>query len=153
MSPEPPVPPRRMRITGIHHVTLICRDLRETTAFYRDLLGLTLLREGDNDDDPGSRHFWFGDERGAPGTLVSFLEYPGMEGGSTGAGSTHHLALAVASPEEVDAWRDYLTAHGVPVSEVFARGGLRSIYLRDPDSHILEIAAAAGGVAQAPASS
>ena len=153
MTPAASEPPRRMRIVGIHHVTLICRDLRETTAFYRDLLGLTLLREGESDDDPGTRHFWFGDERGSPGTLLSFLEYSSMAPGATGAGSTHHLALAVGSPEEVDAWRAYLTSHGVPVSEVFARGGLRSIYLRDPDAHILEIAAAEPAGAQAPASS
>jgi len=142
-----------MRIVGIHHVTLICSDLRETTAFYRDLLGLTLLREGESDDDPGKRHFWFGDERGSPGTLLSFLEYPSMPSGATGAGSTHHLALAVGSPEEVDAWHAYLTSHGVPVSDVFERGGLRSIYLRDPDAHILEIAAAVAAGAQAPTSS
>ncbi len=150
MSAGGPDQPRRMRIAGIHHVTLICRDLRETTAFYRDLLGLTLVRAGESEDDPGTRHFWFGDERGTPGTLLSFLEYPSMAAGWAGAGSTHHLALAVSSPEEVDAWREHLTAHGVPVSDVFARGGLRSIYLRDPDTHILEITAT---VAQAPTSS
>ncbi len=144
-----------MRIAGLHHVTLICRDLDRTTAFYRDLLGLAIVREGESDDDPGTRHFWFGDPQGTPGTLLSFLEYPSMPAGSTGAGSTHHLALAVGSAEEVDAWRAYLTDHGVPVSEVFARGGLRSVYLRDPDAHILEITAAdvVGGPAQAPASS
>ncbi len=44
--------PRRMQLTGLHHVTLICADLDRTTAFYRDLLGLALVREGANDDDP-----------------------------------------------------------------------------------------------------
>ena len=131
---------RRMRLTGLHHVTLICRDLARTTAFYRDLLGLTLVAERANDDDPGSRHFWFGDEAGSPGTLVSFLEYPTMPQGVVGAGATHHVALAVESPEEQEAWRDYLRSRGVPCTDVFDRGGFRSIYLRDPDGHILEIA-------------
>ena len=72
--------PRRMRLLGLHHVTAICADLDRTTAFYRDLLGLALVREGVNDDDPAARHFWFGDAEGSPGTLVSFLEYPGMRG-------------------------------------------------------------------------
>jgi glyoxylase I family protein len=139
--------PRRMRLTGLHHVTLIARDLTRTTAFYRDLLGLDLVAERANDDDPDSRHFWFGDSAGSPGTLVSFLEYPTMPQGVVGAGSTHHLALAVDSPEEQLAWRDYLRSRGVPCTDVFDRGGFRSIYLRDPDGHILEIAtrgAAAG---------
>src|SRR5207249_1402407 len=85
--------PRRMQLTGLHHVTLICADLERTTAFYRDLLGLALVRETTNDDDPDARHFWFGDAGGSPGTLVSFLEYPQLDEGHVGRGSTHHLAL------------------------------------------------------------
>jgi catechol 2,3-dioxygenase-like lactoylglutathione lyase family enzyme len=129
-----------MRLTGIHHVTLISRDLQRTTVFYRDLLGLSLVRQGPSDDDPDARHFWFGDPEGTPGTLLSFLEYPSMPEGTVGAGSTHHLALGVGSADEQVAWRDHLRAHGVPCTEVFDRGQLSSIYLRDPDGHILEIA-------------
>jgi catechol 2,3-dioxygenase-like lactoylglutathione lyase family enzyme len=129
-----------MRLTGLHHVTLISRDLERTTAFYRDLLGLALVSRQANDDDPGSRHFYFGDEGGTPGTLISFLEYPAMPQGVVGAGSTHHVALAVETVEEQAAWRDYLRSHGVACTEVFDRARFRSIYLRDPDGHILEIA-------------
>jgi catechol 2,3-dioxygenase-like lactoylglutathione lyase family enzyme len=135
-SPEP----RRMRLTGLHHVTLICADLEATTAFYRDTLGLTLVREAANDDDPGARHFWFGDAAGTPGTLITFLEYPAMDEGVVGRGSTHHVAFGVGSGEELAAWRDWLASRGVSCTEVLERGGLRSIYLRDPDGHILEIA-------------
>ncbi|HVE68067.1 MAG TPA: VOC family protein [Solirubrobacteraceae bacterium] len=131
---------RRMRLTGLHHVTLISRDLQRTTAFWRDLLGLSLVREEHNEDDPDSRHFWFGDEHGSPGTLVSFLEYPTMAAGVVGAGSTHHIALAVESAGEQLAWRDYLRSRGVECTEPFDRGRFRSIYLRDPDGHIVEIA-------------
>jgi catechol 2,3-dioxygenase-like lactoylglutathione lyase family enzyme len=131
-----------MRITGIHHVTLICADLERTTGFYRDVLGLALVREGANDDDPGARHFWFGaDGAGTPGGLISFLEYPQMGAGTQGTGGTHHIALAVGSAEEVTAWREYLQSRAVPTTEVYGRGGLTSIYLRDPDGHIIEIAA------------
>jgi glyoxylase I family protein len=129
-----------MRLLGLHHVTAICSDLERTTAFYRDLLGLALVREGVNDDDPDARHFWFGDARGTPGTLVSFMEYPAMEPGRAGVGSTHHFAFAVGSPEEQIAWRDYLRSRDVPCTDVFDRGGVRSIYLRDPDGHVVEIA-------------
>jgi catechol 2,3-dioxygenase-like lactoylglutathione lyase family enzyme len=129
-----------MRITGLHHVTLIARDLGANTAFYRDVLGLALVEQADNEDDPGARHFWFGDAAGAAGSLVSFLEYPDMAEGSVGAGSTHHFALAVDSADELDAWRDYLRSKGVQTTDVFQRGRFRSLYLRDPDGHILELA-------------
>ncbi|WP_259312025.1 VOC family protein [Capillimicrobium parvum] len=132
--------PRRMRITGLHHVTLITRNLDATTSFYRDLLGLALVEQAANEDDPDARHFWFGDAEGRAGTLLSFLEYPAMPEGSVGVGSTHHLALAVDSSEELDAWRDYLRGRGVQTTDVFERGRFRSLYLRDPDGHILELA-------------
>jgi catechol 2,3-dioxygenase-like lactoylglutathione lyase family enzyme len=132
--------PKRMQLTGLHHVTMIVADLDRTTAFYRDVLGMALVREGMNDDDPDARHFWFGDASGSPGTLVSFMEYPQLEEGHVGRGSTHHLALAVDSVEELDAWRDYLQHHGHETTEVLDRGGFHSLYLRDPDGHILEIA-------------
>jgi glyoxylase I family protein len=132
--------PRRMRLLGLHHVTAIVEDLDRTTSFYRDVLGLALVEEGANDDDPGARHFWFGDAEGSPGTLVSFLEYPQMGEAQQGRGGTHHFAFAVGSADEQVAWRDYLRERGVPCSEVFERGRFRSIYFRDPDGHLVEIA-------------
>jgi catechol 2,3-dioxygenase-like lactoylglutathione lyase family enzyme len=133
-----------MRITGLHHVTVICRELERATAFYRDILGLALVAEEVNDDDPAMRRFTFGDAAGKPGTLVTLLEYPSLPEGQVGIGSTHHFALAIDSEDELAAWRDYLREHDVPCTEVFDRGRFRSIYLRDPDGHVLEIATRGG---------
>lgn len=139
---EPTAPQRRMQLQGLHHVTAIVSDLDRTTAFYRDVLGLALTAQEDNPDDPGSRHFWFGDAQGAPGTLVSFMEYPQMGEAREGRGGVHHFAFSVGSAEEQVAWRDYLRGRGVPCSEVFERGRFKSIYFRDPDGNLLEIATA-----------
>jgi glyoxylase I family protein len=143
--------PRRMQLTGLHHLTAICANLERTTAFYRDVLGLELVREGTSDDDPNARHFWFSaGGGGAPGTLISFLEYPSLQRGAVGVGSVQHFAFVVESAEEQEAWRDYLRGHGVECTEVFDRGAFRSIYLRDPDGHLVEIATQIG--ADTPAS-
>ncbi|HET8950367.1 MAG TPA: VOC family protein [Solirubrobacteraceae bacterium] len=131
---------KRMQLRGIHHVTAICRDAEQTIAFYRDLLGLAVVHDGPSDDDPDSRHVWFGALDGGPGRLVSFMQYPELPTGVVGVGSTHHFALLVESAEEQEAWRDYLRGRGVECSDVFDRGASRSIYLRDPDGHIVEIA-------------
>lgn len=127
----------RMRLTGLHHLTAICRDLDATTGFYRDVLGLSLVREGVSDDDPGARHFWFaiGD-----GTLISFMEYPQLQPGTVGVGSVQHFAFAVGSTEEQLAWRDWLRSRGVQCTDVMQRGDFRSIYVQDPDGHVVEIA-------------
>ncbi|MEX2195656.1 MAG: VOC family protein [Thermoleophilaceae bacterium] len=135
-----PADPRRLRIAGLHHITLISSDLERTTAFYRDVLGLALLEAGVNDDDPNARHFFFGDAGGAPGTIISAFEYPQMEPGSVGVGSTHHFALCVESEEELEGWRGWLESRAVPCTEVLDRRHFKSVYLRDPDGHIVEIA-------------
>lgn len=141
-----------MSLRGLHHVTLISSDLDRTTAFYRDILGLALVNQAASDDDPDARHFWFGSEGpdgpGSAGTLISFLEYPSMAKGQVGIGSTHHIAFIVDSAEEQEAWKDYLRQAGVDCTDVFERGSFRSVYLRDPDGHILEIATRGPGFNQ-----
>lgn len=141
-QPTPAPQPQRMRLRGLHHVTAIVADLDRTTAFYRDVLGLALYEQGTNDDDPDARHFWFGDADGTPGTLVSFMEYPDLDEARSGRGGVHHFAFQVGSADEQEAWRDYLRSRGVLASEVFERGRFRSIYFRDPDGHLIEIATA-----------
>ena len=137
--------PRRLRIAGIHHITLLCKSLDASTAFYRNLLGMRMVKQTVNEDDRGARHLYFGDDEGKPGTLVTCLEYPQLEPGSVGVGSTHHFALAVESEAELHGWRDYLTGQGVACTEVMDRTFFRSIYLRDPDGHIVELASVEPG--------
>ena len=78
------------------------------------------------------------------------MQYPELPEGVVGLGSTHHFALVVDSAEEQEAWRDYLRGQGVECTEVLDRGSFRSIYLRDPDSHIVEIATRGPGFGPAP---
>jgi glyoxylase I family protein len=141
---------RRMQLTGLHHITLISSDIERSIAFYRDVLGLGIVRDAPSDDDPGTRHVWFGAVDGTPGRLLSLMEYPQMAPGEVGVGSTHHFALAVESSEELNAWRDYLAGQGVEHSEIFDRGGFQSLYVRDPDGHVVEIATRLLGDAAAP---
>lgn len=132
--------PRRLRIAGLHHITLLCQSLERSTAFYRNLLGMRMVRQTVNDDDRDARHLVFGDEQGSPGTLVTCLEYPQLEKGTVGTGSTHHFALTVESEEELRAWKDYLSAQGAACTDVLDRDFSKSIYLRDPDGHLIELA-------------
>ena len=144
-DPTPPL--RQMRITGLHHVSLICHDLDATTAFYRDLLGLGLVNEGVNEDDEEyHRQFWFGDPPGKSGTLVSFMEYSDRSAGRQGLGVVHHFALTVDSVDELAEWQKYLESKGVTTWGIFERGRdgkgvpFSSLYVRDPDNNILELA-------------
>jgi catechol 2,3-dioxygenase-like lactoylglutathione lyase family enzyme len=137
---------RRLRIRGLHHVTVISRDVDRAVDFYRNLLGMRLVKQTLNDDDRSARHLFFGDDEGRPGTIVTCLEYPDLEEGAVGPGSTHHFALAVGTEEELAAWREYLTGRDVPCTEVLDRTYFKSLYLRDPDGHIVELATEGPGL-------
>ena len=137
-----------MRLRGLHHVTAISADLERTIAFYRDVLGLPIVQDEVSEDDPDARHVWFG---AGDGTLISFMEYPQLPEGVVGRGSTHHFALRVDSPEEQEAWRDYLREREIDCTDVFQRGSFSSLYLKDPDGHVVEIATRPSGAGEPPA--
>jgi glyoxylase I family protein len=137
---------RRLRIAGLHHVTLICADVERSVGFYRTLLGMRVVKQTVNEDDRAARHLFFGDEEGRPGTLITCLEYPELDEGVVGRGSTHHIALTVGSEEELGAWRDYLQSRGVPCTDVMDRTYFKSLYLRDPDGHLIELATLGPGL-------
>jgi catechol 2,3-dioxygenase-like lactoylglutathione lyase family enzyme len=127
-------------------VTDICRDVERSLDFYRNLLGMRLVKQTVNEDDRGARHLFFGDEEGRPGTMVTCLEYPELDEGSVGRGSTHHFALSVESEEELAGWHGYLRSRGIPCTDVMDRKYFKSLYLRDPDGHIVELATAGPGL-------
>lgn len=135
----------QFRTVGFHHVTLVAADARRSLRFYRDLLGLRLLEQVIHPDDPGAYHLYLSTGTGEPGTLVTFFEWPDAAKGQWGVGGVHHVALGVATADAQLKWKRWLREHGVGVSGPFNRGYFRSIYFRDPDGHILEIATAGPG--------
>ena len=64
-----------MTTLGIHHVTAISRDPQRTLDFWGGVLGMRLVKRTVNFDDPGTYHFYFGDGRGRPGTIVTFFPW------------------------------------------------------------------------------
>src|SRR3954451_11246148 len=97
-----------MKFTGLHHITMITGDARENARFYGDLLGLRLVKKTVNFDQPQAYHLYFGDETGAPGSILTWFEFPGAARGRAGAGSIHTLQLAVADEAALDFWEQRL---------------------------------------------
>ncbi len=129
-----------MTIVGLHHISLICADAQRTIDFYTQVLGLRLVKQTVNFDDPGSYHLYFGDELGRPGSAVTFFEIRRAVRGHPGLGGTHHFALAVADYDGLLRWKRRLTDLGCPVDGPLDRHYFRSIYFNDPDGTIVEIA-------------
>jgi glyoxalase family protein len=81
-------------LAALHHVTCVCSDAQRTVDFYRDELGFAVVKKTVNFDDPHSYHLYFGDETGAPGTLITFFEWPRAEHGRHGRGTLESIGLA-----------------------------------------------------------
>lgn len=129
-----------MTITGLHHITLVSRDAQRTLDFYTSVLGLRLVKQTVNFDDPGAYHLYFGDQTGKPGTAVTFFEWKHAARGAPGIGGTHHFALQVADYDGLLRWKRRLLDLGLKVSGPYDRHYFTSIYFNDPDGTNLEIA-------------
>src|SRR6185503_14667661 len=155
--PEPvsEITPGMALSRGLHHITAIGSDIHRTHAFYGELLGMRLVKQTSNFDDPKSAHWYWGAGDGRPGTLITYFERdPRREPRAQfGPGQTHHFALAVADEAVQLEWRERLVRAMLRVSPVMDRIYFKSIYTSDPDGHIVELATLGPGFAsdEAPA--
>jgi len=102
-----------MALEGLHHVTAITGDAPRNVDFYARLLGLRLVKKTVNFDQPDVYHLYFGDERGTPGSILTFFEFPGAAKGHAGDGMVHTVQWRVASDEALAFWAARLAADGV----------------------------------------
>ena len=136
-------------IVGLHHVTAIASDPQRNLDFYAETLGLRLVKRTVNFDDPETYHFYFGDDTGTPGTILTFFPWATAERGSLGTGETAATAFSV--PESsVSFWRERLLAAHIPVEEGGERFGHAVLRFADPDGMRLEIVAHAQSGASTP---
>src|SRR5471030_485106 len=96
----------------MHHITMITGDAQRNVEFYADVLGLRLVKKTVNFDQPEAYHLYFGDERGTPGSILTWFEFPGAGRGRAGEGMIHTIQLGVASESSLDFWEQRLAAKG-----------------------------------------
>ena len=129
-------------LPGIHHITAIAGDPQQNIDFYVGLLGLRLVKQTVNFDDPASYHLYYGDDLGRPGTIMTFFAWPGAPRGRVGAGQVGVTAFSIPATA-LDYWRERLASHGIAVEEAPARFGDRVLTFADPDAMPLELIATA----------
>ncbi len=118
-------------VHGIHHVTAIAGDPQENLDFYVGVLGMRLVKKSVNQDVTHTYHLFYADERGTPGTDLTFFPWPDMGPARQGAGAPVEVSLA-APRGSLPFWRDRLTRAGVAVAATETRFGETVLPFRDP---------------------
>jgi glyoxalase family protein len=124
-------------IAGLHHVTAIASDPQRNLDFYTQVLGLRFVKRTINFDDPGTYHFYFGDDTGKPGTILTFFPWPHARKGQMGVGEVIATAFSIPVGSQ-EFWHKRLKANGVTVQE-HTRFGSQVISFSDPDGMVIEL--------------
>jgi glyoxalase family protein len=129
--------PALTTIGGIHHITSIAADPKRTEEFYSHTLGLHLVRKTVNFDEPSVLHFYFGDSRGSPGSMITFFVHEAEPPGRCGPGQVSSIVFAVP-PGTLISWHHRLIERGADVIGNAWSFGEECLCFRDPDG--LELA-------------
>ena len=120
------------RILGLHHITAIAGDAQRNYDFYTKILGLRMVKKTVNFDDPQTYHFYFGDEQGTPGTILTFFPWPRARKGRNGAGMATEIGYSVPTGS-LAFWKQRFASHNVAQEEVTERFGEKVLVFEDPD--------------------
>lgn len=126
-------PSERPGIQGLHHVTASVGEAQPDLDFHVGILGLRLVKQTVNFDNPGVYHLYYGDATGSPSTLMTTFPYAGngIPRGVTGHGQVTRTRYAVP-PGSLPYWKDRLGAAGVAVTFEDQGLGEPALHLHDP---------------------
>ncbi len=125
-------------ITGLHHVTAIAGDPQTNVDFYAGTLGLRLVKQTINYDDPGTYHLYYGDGLGRPGTILTFFPWANARRGRPGTGQVVAITLSIP-PGAVAFWATRLEECGIAFDDHDM-----TLSLTDPDGLPLILTEVAG---------
>lgn len=132
-------------VRSLHHVTATVDDARQDFDFYTKLLGLRLVKKTVNFDNHDVYHFYYGNETGTPGTIMTTFPYKdrGVPVGRKGAGQIRTTAFSVPRAS-LDFWKTRLRKRGVEVRDEAPQFGVPAISFGDPSGLRLELVGTQG---------
>jgi len=120
------------RILGIHHITAIAGDAQRNYDFYSKVLGLRMVKKTVNFDDPGTYHFYYGNENGTPGTILTFFPWMNVRQGVAGTGMATEIGYSVPA-DSFGFWTERFKSNNVKHDQPLERLGELILPFRDPD--------------------
>jgi len=125
-------------INGLHHVTAVAGDPQQNLDFYRNVLGQRFVKRTVNFDAPDTYHFYFGDEVGSPGSILTFFAWPSMRRGVHGNGETNAVAYHVPAGS-IKFWQRHLQENGIRLNPLEKRFDDDVLSFSDPDGMRVEL--------------
>ncbi len=120
------------KILGLHHITAIADNAQRNYNFYTKVLGLRLVKKTVNFDDPGTYHFYYGDEVGTPGSILTFFPWEGIEQGYTGTGMATDIGYSVPK-DSLEFWIQRFNEFNIKHAEAAEKFGEQYLAFQDPD--------------------
>ena len=135
-----------MNLKGFHHLTAVTADAPGNHKFYTETLGLRLVKKTVNQDDTSAYHLFYADGVGAPGTDITFFDWPvGRE--RRGARSVTRTGLRVANEQSLTWWQHRFTMLGVKQERIAEEAGRPVLAFEDPEGQRLALVADDAGEA------
>jgi glyoxalase family protein len=128
-----------VNVKGIHHLSAMTGDAPGNFKFYTEVLGMRLIKKTVNQDDTTAYHLFYGDERGNPGTELTFFDFPGIGQGREGVSSISSTSLRVADDEALRYWIERFMEYGVKHTPITEFAGRNVIYFEDPEDQKLAL--------------
>lgn len=120
------------RILGLHHITAIAGDAQRNYDFYTRVLSLRLVKKTVNFDDPQTYHFYFGDEVGTPGTILTFFPWSNVRQGINGSGMATEIGYSVPKGS-LGFWKARFEEKNVRHFQTTEQFGEKKLSFYDPD--------------------
>jgi len=126
------------QLLGLHHITAIAGSAKKNFDFYTKTLGLRMVKKTVNFDDPNTYHFYFGDELGTPGSILTFFPWEGMTQGRRGTGLVTEIGYSVPDGS-FDFWINRFEKHNVIYNKPSEKFGEQYLTFLDPDGLKFEL--------------
>ena len=125
------------KTSGIHHISAIVGHPQENADFYAGVLGLRMVKQTVNFDDPGTYHLYFGNKEGKPGTIITFFPWANALRGVIGDGQVGVTSYAIPK-DALEFWKDRLAKFKISYT-IEKRFSEESIRFHDPHGLVLEM--------------
>lgn len=126
------------RILGLHHITAIAGNAKKNYDFYTRILGLRLIKKTVNFDDPHTYHFYYGDEQGTPGSILTFFPWEGIMTGRRGSRQVTEIGYSVPAGS-LEFWQNRFEENNVIYNKPAEKFGERYLTFLDPDGLKFEL--------------